>query len=262
LFATEGTRREVHNRYARRRSPLWYLAAASSLLVLGLGGFFLTRRATGAFSSLPRVEVVALTALILVACTWLVRLTLQHLQPALHGSLAGELRSLDSVVAVWLPMAAIALFAAACSFPFQRVADCFSWPLALAAVLLGPRLAIPARRGSPAIGEHVGEATVLQELVRYRLADGRESVRGTLRADFATGERIASLYAGFCPPFEQLPRVEAVAISGPPATVKLAQVLHQGTQIEVRLSAVAACQQSVVVRLSALEFPAVDAGRT
>jgi hypothetical protein len=105
----------------------------------------------------------------------------------------------------------------------------------------------------------IGNGTVVQELVRYRLADGRESVRGTLRADFASGERIASLYAGFCPPFEQLPRVEAVAVSGPPATVKLVQVLHQGTQLEVRLSAVATCQQSVDVRLSAMESPALDA---
>jgi hypothetical protein len=79
-----------------------------------------------------------------------------------------------------------------------------------------------------------------------------------LRAEFAAGERMATLYVGFCPPFERLPRVEAVAISGPPATVKLVQVLHQGTQLEVRLSAVAACQQSVSVRLSAMESPALD----
>jgi hypothetical protein len=79
-----------------------------------------------------------------------------------------------------------------------------------------------------------------------------------LRAEFAGGERTATLYVGFCPPFELQPLVEAAAIGGPPASVKLIQVLHQGAQIEVRLSAVAACQQCVTVRLSAIESPAID----
>ena len=107
-----------------------------------------------------------------------------------------------------------------------------------------------------------GAESVLQELTRYRLADGREAVRGTLRAEFAVGERSTTLYAAFCPPFERLPQVEAFCLDGPPATVKLAQVLHQGVQIEVRLSSVADCQQSVTVRLSAIDLPAASSADT
>jgi hypothetical protein len=101
----------------------------------------------------------------------------------------------------------------------------------------------------------------LQELTRYRLADGREAVRGILRADFAAGQRSTTLYVAFCPPFERLPQVDASVLDGPPATVKLPQVLHQGAQIEVRLAEMANCQQSVTVRLSAIECPVKETAR-
>jgi hypothetical protein len=51
-----------------------------------------------------------------------------------------------------------------------------------------------------------------------------------------------------------LPHVEATVVEGPPATVKLAQVLHQGAQIELRLTRIADHRQRVNVRLSAIEI--------
>jgi hypothetical protein len=257
LFATEGTWREAFSRRAMQRWPLRYLAAASVLLVVSLGLFMLSRRAAGALSSPPRVEIVVLTAIVLVAWAWLVRLTFRQ-RPSVHRqSLAGELRLPESAFAIWLPLIAISLFAISCSFPGGRLFDWITWLIALAAVLLGPKVVYPARRSSPATGRGSAER-VLQELTRYRLADGREAVRGTLRAEFALRERSTTLYAAFCPPFERLPQVEAIRLDGPLATVKLAQVLHQGAQIEVRLSGVADCQQSVTVRLSAVEIPIAE----
>ena len=194
----------------------------------------------------------------LVAWAWLVRLAFRQRPSAHHQSLAGELRSPESAFAIWLPLIAISLFAIACSYPVGRLFDWIAWLIALAAVLLGPGVVYPARRSLPATGGESAES-VLQELTRYRLADGREAVRGTLRAEFSAGERSTTLYVAFCPPFERLPHVEAFRLDGPPATVKLAQVLHQGAQIEVRLSGVADCQQSVTVRLSAVEIPIADA---
>jgi hypothetical protein len=77
---------------------------------------------------------------------------------------------------------------------------------------------------------------VLQQLTRFRTADGKDAIRGTLSAEFMVGERQTTVYVGFCPPFELLPQVEANANGDFEAEVKLAQVLHNGAQLDVRLS--------------------------
>src|SRR4029079_15317041 len=77
---------------------------------------------------------------------------------------------------------------------------------------------------------------VLQQLTRFRTAEGKDTIRGTVVAEFAVGERQTTVYIGFCPPFERLPQVEANIIDDFDAEVKLAQVLHNGAQLDVRLS--------------------------
>jgi hypothetical protein len=253
VFATDGIWPETFRRCAGQRSPLQYLAAATAFLALSLGLFLFARRTIGALLSSPPVDVVALTALVLVAWGWLVRLSLWRDQIAPRQYLAAELRSRVSIVAVWIPLIAIALFAVACSYPFARTIDYAIWFSALAAVVWGPKIVLPARRSSPAMNRVPDAESVLQQLTRYRLADGREAVRGILHAELAAGERSATLYVAFCPPFERLPQVTAAVASGPSATVKLAQVLHQGTQVEVRRSGVLECRQNVTVELSATE---------
>jgi hypothetical protein len=236
---------------------MWQLAAASVFFAVSLGLFLVARRLAGALTA-PRTDVVALTALALVSWAWLVRLSFGR-QPSVHRqTLAGELRSPDSVFAIWLPLIATSLFAASCSYPFQRLIDWITWPLVLVAIAFAPRWVIPARRSSPANDSTVRSQTVLQELTRFRLNDGRETVQGTLRAEFAAGERTTTLHIAFCPPFERLPQVQATVLDGPPADVKLVQVLHQGAQLEVRLSVVPTCQQCVTVRLSAKELAAAE----
>jgi hypothetical protein len=255
VFATDGIWPDAFNRRALPRSALLYLAAATGFLALALGVFLFARRIVGALSASPQVEIVALTALVLVAWAWLVRLASWREQIAPRQSLAVELRSRISIVAVWIPLIAIVLFAVACSYPFARTSDYAIWILALVAVVWGPQFASPARRSSPAIGHEPDTESVLQQLTRYRLGDGREAVRGILRADLAAGERSTTLYVAFCPPFERLPVVKAFVVAGPAATLKLAQVLHQGAQVEVRRSGSLDCQQSVTVELSAVEPP-------
>jgi hypothetical protein len=95
--------------------------------------------------------------------------------------------------------------------------------------------------------------TLLQQLTRSRDADGCESIQGRLVAEFAPGERTISLHVAFCPPFEQVPEVEAEAADGPDASVQVAQVLHNGARLEVRLQRPAA----VAVNVS-LEFVAQE----
>jgi hypothetical protein len=93
----------------------------------------------------------------------------------------------------------------------------------------------------------------LQQLTRYRAADGTQSIHGTLIAEFAPGERSATLYVAFCPPLERLPTVEAEAIDDASASVKLTQLLHNGVQLDVRLPQPANDKQTVTVEMVATD---------
>lgn len=95
--------------------------------------------------------------------------------------------------------------------------------------------------------------TRLQQLTRYRAADGTLSIHGTLVAEFAPGERSTTLYVAFCPPFERLPTVEAEVIDDASASVKLIQLLHNGAQIDVRLPQPAQEKQTVTVEMVATD---------
>jgi hypothetical protein len=93
----------------------------------------------------------------------------------------------------------------------------------------------------------------LQRITRYRAADGTQAIHGTLLAEFAAGERTATLYVAFCPPFERLPTVDVEAVDNAFADVKVAQLLHNGVQIDVRLPQPAAGDETVTVELMAAE---------
>lgn len=78
---------------------------------------------------------------------------------------------------------------------------------------------------------------IIQQVTRWRTADGSESLRAVLRADFDEGERSKSLHLSFCPPLPAIPDVEVAELEGPPATSKLAEVQNYGVRIDVRLGA-------------------------
>jgi hypothetical protein len=153
----------------------------------------------------------------------------------------------------WLPLLAILLFAVGLSHPGARVADWFVWSAAGAAFAIGPSWVAAIRRGALANRRKRRGRRLIQDLKRYRSADGRESVRGTMAAEFPPGQRTEILWVGFCPPFEFLPRVTAHAIENNPVSVKVAQVLHNGAQLEVRLLHSAVCQQVAKIELFAAE---------
>ena len=156
----------------------------------------------------------------------------------------------------WLAATALALFAIACSFPGDRSIDWLAWLTVFAVYGL-----VPARRSSPAIGSDKRSEQVLQQLTRSRIADGSEAIHGTLLAEFAPGERTTILHVAFCPPFEQLPSVEVEVDHGPGCDVKLAQVLHQGARLEVRLTrASTAAQQVTLEILATVQPPPATAG--
>jgi hypothetical protein len=141
----------------------------------------------------------------------------------------------------WVSLCTLVLVAAACSFPVARIVDWLVWLPAIGCVAILPlatRIQLPkwGQRTVDSLADSAGAGHVLQKLTRLRTAGGKDVIRGTLAAEFVAGERQTTVYIGFCPPFELLPEVEANAIGDLEADVKLAQVLHNGAQLDVRLS--------------------------
>jgi hypothetical protein len=261
MRATDGTMRIAlfdgeHRRFVAR------IAAVSTCVALTIAGFLLTRRVAGAFSTPLPISRLLATAVLVV--TWAV-----------------VVRELSSRSSLYITLAVIVLlvFALACSYPGTRVIDWLVWPAAMfAAVWSPPQLKSPFRilplqlkegRGegeSPGIkvslpcplpeglGVETSGEQLLQQLTRIRAEDGHEAIRGVLVGEFARGERQATLYTAFCPPFERLPRVDVNVADDSDATVKLAQVLHNGAQLDVRLPHPADKTTSI-----AIEFFAADA---
>jgi hypothetical protein len=94
-------------------------------------------------------------------------------------------------------------------------------------------------------------SNVLQQLTRIRNDAGVESIFGTLRAEFAAGQRHATLHVGFCPPLAGAPTVDADPADGPDATVKIVQAFAHGARLEVRLAVPATEACSVLLEMTA-----------
>ncbi|HEY4235492.1 MAG TPA: hypothetical protein VGM76_18820 [Lacipirellulaceae bacterium] len=253
--------------------PIAQWLVASSFLALALAIFLLVRRASGALiAPLPPLALFA-TAAGLYTWVWSVRLAWSC--RANRDSIVS--RHTDRMIIVWLPQLALMLVAVACSYPGRRVVDWLAWlPVIVAnsvgsqvvarwrqsrvdsAAVVPPAATIALRTypSLPAAAADLSAATddpgiMLQQLNRSRAPDGRETVHGTLVAEFAPEERTTALHVAFCPPFETLPHVEVEVADGPDASVKVAQVLHNGARIEVRLSEPVKTSTAVLLAIAA-----------
>ncbi|MEX2093091.1 MAG: hypothetical protein WD971_10465 [Pirellulales bacterium] len=235
MLATDGTWHELKD--AVRDDWRGAVAAsfvASLVLALVVAVFLFGRRMSGSLESQLAPVPLALTAAALLAWSCAVRLRLCD-------------RRID-----WLLATVLALFAVAFSFPGDRSIDWLVWLAVFAAYGL-----IRPRRNSPTIGSDKRAEQVLQQLTRSRTADGCETIRGTLIAEFAPSERTAVIHVAFCPPFEWLPSIECEAIDGPACDVKVAQVLHQGTRLETRLFHASTAAERVTIEILATDHPPV-----
>jgi hypothetical protein len=231
MLATDGTWRDV-NDADNWRGAVVPAIVASLVLALVVAVFLVARRMSGALETPLAALPLILTAASLLG--WAIAARLQ-----LHD------RRVD-----WLLAGVLALFAIGCSFPGERLIDWLVWMTAFAAYGL-----IPARR-NPLAGEaDKREEQVLQQLTRSRTTDGCETIRGTLIAEFAAGERSAIIHTAFCPPFERLPSVKCEAVGGPGCEVKVSQILHQGVRLEVRLSRASTAAQRVTLEILAADRP-------
>jgi hypothetical protein len=244
MRATDGTLRIVALGESENRRLAGQLLIASVFVALALALFLVARRAAGAFSApLPASQLLALAIFVAVWALVVRELTLRN---PLYVSLA---------------LVVLLMFALACSFPGPRVVDWLCWPAAMFAVVLCPPLvrsreARPQRHQIATAEFEQDEASgeqIIQQLTRLRTEKGHDALRGTLVAEFAPGERQATLHVAFCPPFERLPQVEVNLADDSDATIKIAQVLHNGVQLEVRLAEPAEESINVAVELFATD---------
>jgi hypothetical protein len=244
MRATDGTLRIAWLESDERRQLAARLAAVSVCVVFAIALFLLVRRAAGALSTPLPVPQLLATAAIVAAWAICVR----------------ELTSKNRIF-VALAIVAVGLLAIGCSYPGSRLVDWLAWGCTLIAAVGLPtkirsRVKSPTQRTTRVADLESDSELVLQQLTRVRTDEGQDAIRGTLIGEFAPGERQVTLHAAFCPPFERLPQVEVNVTDDSNATVKLSQVLHNGVQLEVRLTNPAAEATTV-----AIEFFATDAAQ-
>ena len=94
-------------------------------------------------------------------------------------------------------------------------------------------------------------ADVLQQLTLRSTVEGGQELSGWLRMPLVAGQRNGSLHVAFCPPFGQMPQVEAEAVGGPDCRIKAAQVLPYRARLDVKLDEPAMEGEGVLVRFFA-----------
>jgi hypothetical protein len=96
----------------------------------------------------------------------------------------------------------------------------------------------------------VGGEELVQQLIRMRHPDGRQTLRGVVRVAFAAGQRSSSTHVAFCPPFGHAPHLDVDAIGGPEVRIKTAQLLPFGARLDLKLAEPAAEPVVVALRIS------------
>ncbi len=258
------------NAAARNAWPFWTArrargaACAAIAVIAALGAVLFARRLAGALTAPLAAGPLAVTLLVATAVVVAARLAWQS--PARRAAFA------------WCGAIALAMLFVAIAPPSIHSAAWLLWlPLACVEHLSRKRfltpVSAPTRGGlsasavrlatPPCEGDDAERDFVLQDVTRICSADGVESIRGTLTAAFAAGQRHAALHVGFCPPLEQLPTIEVELVDGPDAAVKVSQALAHGAQFEVRLAEPAEDACTITLEFSAAPpvSPMVRLGR-
>jgi hypothetical protein len=84
--------------------------------------------------------------------------------------------------------------------------------------------------------ESLADKRVWQHLTRRHDEATGDVLDGWIRAAFLVGQRTATAHVAFCPPFRVAPRCDVEQVDGPPARIKVAQVLAHGVRFEIKLT--------------------------
>ncbi|MCH8839461.1 MAG: hypothetical protein IH831_02045 [Planctomycetes bacterium] len=226
-------------------------------LLNAIGLLVVVRRLVGALGGdLPR-DAMLLTAVVITATVACARIAWRRAFPLRKSGLLQ--RSWGDQFVGWGSSVGLALVAVGCCYPAYHTSDWLIWlPMLVAdqfwrqsffdagdpllrlaeepGKVLDPSSTVkfpsPAK---PAKSAQQWQEEIIQRLYRVRNEDGSELIYGTLRADFQTGQRTAVLHVGFCPPLPYLPEIEAEALPGSEARLKIVQALAHGARLNVRL---------------------------
>ena len=233
-------------------------------ILLGVGALICTRRLLGEFlEAVPplvtEMQPLAMVAVALVSTSIAVlcRIAWRRVQPLNFGLQARTLWTERFVG--WGSSLALVLLAVGCCFPGYRNIDWLLWlPLLVSDQFWRQNFFDSGRPGldlDPEIeaeeetvsgirpetfattnnAEAKDNQQVVQQLYRVRDEKGQEVIYGTLRADFHSGQRTAVLHVGFCPPLPYLPEIEADALPGCSARLRIVQALAHGARLDVKL---------------------------
>ena len=224
-------------------------------LLNAIGLLIVVRRLVGALGNdLPR-DAMLLTAVVMTAIVAFARIAWRRAFPLRKSGLLR--RPWGDHFVGWGSSVGLALVALGCCYPAYLNSDWLIWlPMLVADQFWrqsffdagDPLLRLadePEKEDddhsstvkfpSPAQPAKLPQEEIVQRLYRVRNEDGSELIYGTLRADFQTGQRTAVLHVGFCPPLPYLPEIEAEALPGSEARLKIVQALAHGARLNVRL---------------------------
>ncbi len=240
------------------------LSALGMLVVAGLVIF--TRRAAGALSQPLSPAVLAALGLALAGLAVLFRRTFSGIPIA--RATAYVLWAAPSVVLlIWA--AAVSLegsdtLGLVALFGVLLLEEGYSWGR------LPAKFDVPQQRGKTPIAsldprpvvvppaDEVGDVAALeadrdeavtQHVIRRQDGTG-EAIEGWLRVEFAAAQRHATAHLAICPPLDRVPECFAEQMDGPPAQIRIAQVLAYGVRFEIRLDQPSEEPASVFVEFS------------
>jgi hypothetical protein len=76
----------------------------------------------------------------------------------------------------------------------------------------------------------------VQWLHRVQTVDGSDLLEGSLSTRFAAGQTTGLIHVAFCPSFARVPTLDYRQQAGPPARIKLGQLLPHGARFDIKLA--------------------------
>ncbi len=251
-----------------RVRPLLFVTIGSIVaILLVVGSLFCARRLTGDLTANLTPATMLLFALVTAATLTFSRIAWRRSFPL---ETPEDLSITDQMLG-WASSAALTMLAVGSCYPANRTTDLLIWLPILVAdqfwrqnffdagepwiphededqnLLISPTLATAT---TPQLRDPK-LSNVVQQIFRMQDEHQHEVIYGTLRADFVAGQRTAVVHVGFCPPLAYLPEIEAEALPGSQAKIKVVQALAHGTRIDIRLPSTAPTDCQLWIDLAA-----------
>ena len=260
---------------SERAGALLAAGSVASTILMGSIAVLVQRRLAGVLVDPLSASALVVVALLLVPLAGATAATLNHLFARRASSARGMNLALATLI-----LAGMLAIAVPETSTLAWLVGAIAWLAASVAVTGNERIGqwvrsaqrwFPsspiAQRGARArfngltTVTHADEREIVQKLVRRQIsADGAERIEGTLRCEFAPGQRTAMAHVAFCPPLPALPKIDA-RLSTPPSvegTCKVAELYVHAARFEVRLTTPAHTACLARVAFTAISDPHLE----